>query len=638
MAYHWLRSPKALILSSLMIALLLSLACGGTAATPIVIEKEVIKEVPVEVVVEKEVIKEVPKEVVVEKVVIKEVVKEVVVIPTREAFVDVSKRKAPIAAPVQPQTGKVVTDRLIAVIPTPGKDSTLDCEVTGAGTIPHRPSVEYMLAIDHRTGDIIPMLATEWGVSADGRTWSFEMRKGVPFHFGFGELTTADMVNSMNYYTYSNCKATVSNYFSDSVEAEIEVVDDYNFKIHARARPAAFLDYWFSEYRSAVPITSKAQWDKGCPQGSAQYEEGFCKAGTPTVQAKPARTGPYQFVSYEPGVGYEYERVGYDHWRVNPDFAELEIKFVKEPATRLAIMLAREGHVTEIPKSLHQEALDGGLAVADSSGQAYTMFLLFGGAYYEKSIRDNFDPTVPWVQPGEIGKKVRMAMNKALDRDLINEAIFEGQGTKQWVSALSPSFPAGYHQKWEKDWDELYGYDPKRAKELLAEAGYPDGFSFPVKAFALSGVPEMPDVVEAAAGMWEAIGLKARVEEIEFARMREMYRGMELQGLIMPFRGPNAPAHTRVHFYFSAERFFRAPATDTIQATKDRAYNTTSADEANALWQEVSDELFYNVHTIPMVTLPVQSVYDPEVIAEHVFLGPSGGATVNYENIKGVRK
>ena len=63
---------------------------------------------------------------------------------------------------------------------------------------------------------------------------------------------------------------------------------------------------------------------------------------------KPARTGPYEYVSFEEGVGWEWRRVDYDHWRVNSDFAEIEIKDVRESATRLAIMQAREAHIGTI--------------------------------------------------------------------------------------------------------------------------------------------------------------------------------------------------------------------------------------------------------------------------------------------------
>jgi len=297
--------------------------------------------------------------------------------------------------------------------------------------------------------------------------------------------------------------------------------------------------------------------------------------------------------------------------------------------------MAREGNIA-VPRALNQEALDGGLDIVDASVEELTTFILFGGAYYDKSVEAAYDP-MPWTLQGEVGKKVRMAMNKALDRDKINEAIFGGQGSKQWVATLHPSFD-GYFPAWDAKWEELYGYDPERAKELLTEAGFPNGFEVREKLFTLSSVPEQPDFMEAADGMWEAIGLSPKLEEVEFSRWQEKYRGLETQCCVYPFRGPAAPIATRVHFYFSPERFFRDAVTDTITANKNKALGTTHSAEAAKLWKAAADELYFEVHTMPLFTLPVQAIIDPEIIADYVFLGPPGGSYNNFENIKGVRK
>ncbi|MCH8349727.1 MAG: hypothetical protein IIB29_05685 [Chloroflexi bacterium] len=630
MSYRWWKAPKVILITSLSLLLLAILACGGTAATPIVVEKEVIKEVIKEVVVEKEVIKEVPVEVIVEKEVIKEIIKEVVIAAPRSEFVITAVPREAKKA----QTGKLATDKLVAVLQTPTKQSTLDCQVTGSATVNHRPSVEYLLGVDHSTGEIIPMLASSWEASADLRSFKVKLRKGVQFHDNFGEFNAADVVHSIAYYTNDRCKASYSDYFRNNPGTDIEVINDHELIINTVERPALIYDYWLSEYRG-VPISSRAQFDQGCPQGSSQYEQGYCRAGTAAVDKNPSRTGPYEYVNFEKGVSWEYDRVTYDHWRVNPDFAELEIKMVKEPATRLAILLAREGNVGSVPRALNQEALDGGLELVDASVEALTTFMIFGGNYFDSSLEAAYDP-MPWAIRGEVGKKVRMAMNKALDRDKINEAIFDGQGSKQWVASLHPAFD-GYYPAWDAKWEELYGYDPERAKELLVEAGFPNGFEVREKLFVLSGVPEQPDFMEAAAGMWEAIGLQPKLEEVEFSRWREKYRGLETQCCVYPFRGPAAPIATRVHFYFSPERFFRAAVTDTITENKNIALNTTDPKVASSRWKAVADELYFEVLTMPLFTLPVQAVIDPEVISEYIFLGPPGGSYNNLENIKGVR-
>jgi ABC-type transport system substrate-binding protein len=565
-----------------------------------------------------------------------------------------------------PQTeGVLVTERLVAVLDPPSLESMLDCEVTGSGVVNYRMSNEFMVDASRFDGSYEPMLATEWSITPDGRTWNFKLRQGVRWHDDWGEFTAQDVKHSLAYYTNPECRASYSDYFRSDPGSDVEIVNDYEVNIHMQKRPAVDFLYWYSGYRG-VPISSAAQWDQACPGGAAEYNDpetgeplGYCKASRDAVYAKSARTGPYEFVSFEEGVGWEWSRVDYDHWRVDPDFAEIEIKDVREPATRLAIMQAREGHIAAINRALLQDAIDDGLEVFDSSVTAQTTFAIFGGMYFAtgaKGIDANAsaeqqaadreaynivaarDEMHPWNEPGESGKLVRMAMNKALDRDQINDAIFKGAGGRQWVATLVPDFPGGYNPAWEDSWDELYGYDPDTARQLLADAGYPNGFSFRIPVFPLSGVPEQPDMMEAMAKFWTEIGLDPQLDPIEFSNWRNEYRGLNTDCCVYPFRGPAAPIDTRVHFYFSAERFFRAYTSDDIQENKNKALRALNEADATTDWQKVSDEIFYEVGTIPGWTLPVSAVVDPDVVAEYIFLGPNNGNYVYLEYVKGVRE
>ena len=584
--------------------------------------------------------------------------------PTQRASV-LQATPQPTLAPAETGEGELVTDRLIAVLDPPSLESMLDCEVTGAGVVNYRMSNEFMVDAGRFDGSYEPMLATEWSITDDGRTWNFKLRQGVPWQHGYGDFTAQDVEHSLAYYTNPECRASYSDYFRSDPGSTVEIVNDYEVNIHMNLRPAVDFLYWFSGYRG-VPISSKVQWNQACPNGEADYGTteagvplGYCKQSRDAVYEMSARTGPYEFRSFSEGEGWLWERVDYDHWRINPDFREIEIKDVREPATRLAIMQAREGHIAAINRALLQDAIDDGLEVLDSSVTAQTTFAIFGGMYFatgekgvptdlsadeQTAIRDSYnivaarDEMMPWNEPGENGKLVRMAMNKALDRDQINDAIFKGAGGRQWVATLVPDFPAGYNPEWESRWDELYGYDPDRARELLAEAGYPEGFSFRIPVFPLSGVPEQPDMMEAMAKFWTEIGLEPELDSIEFSNWRNEYRGLNTDCCIYPFRGPAAPIDTRVHFYFSAERFFRAYTSDNIQENKNKALRALNEAEATADWQKVSDEIFYEVATIPGWTLPVSATVDPEVIAEYIFLGPNNGNYVYLEYVKGVRE
>ena len=585
--------------------------------------------------------------------------------PTPTQRISVQQARAQPTLPPEALQGELTTDRLILVIDSPVLSSMLDCEVTGSGVVVYRMSAEYMVEAGRFDGSYEPMLATEWSITPDGRIWNFKLRQGVPWQHGWGEYTAQDVSHSMDYYTNPECRATYSDYFRTDPGVEVEIVNDYEVNMHMQLRPAVDLLYWLSSYRG-IPQSSSAQWNQECPNGEADYgttetgaQLGYCKASRDKVYELSARTGPYQFVSFEEGVGWEWEVVPFDHWRVSPDFSEIEIKDVKEPATRLAVMLAREGHIAAINRALLNDAINGGLEVFDSSVTANTTFALFGGLYYttgetgvnpnlppetQAQLRDQYnivaarDEENPWNIPGETGRLVRQAMNKAINRDEINEAIFRRVGGRQWVATLAPELPAGYNPAWEEKWDELYGYDPERAKELLAEAGFPEGFSFRVPTYTLSGVPEMPDMMEAMAKYWREIGLDPRLDPLEFATWRNHYRGLDTDCCVFPLRGPASPVDTRVHFYYSAERFIRAYTSDAIQETKNRALRALNEADATDDWQKVTDEVFYQSGTIPGWTLPASAVVNPDVVAEYIFLGPNNGSYIYLEYVKGVRE
>ena len=580
----------------------------------------------------------------------------------------VPEQPTTVPTPVEEQ-GALVSDRLVVVLDPPTLESMLDCEVTGSGVVNYRMSAEWMVDANRFTGEYEPMLATEWSITPDGRAWNFKLRRGVRWHDDWGEFTAQDVKHSMAYYTNPYCRASYSDYFRSDPGAEVEIVNNYEVNIHMKRRPAVDFIYWYSGYRG-IPHSSKAQWDQACPNGEADYGNsesglplGYCIRSRDAVAEKSARTGPYEYASFEEGVGWEWNRVDYNHWRVDPDFPEVEIWDVREPSTRLAAMLARQGNIGALDRSMLQLAIDGGLDVVDSSVRSVTAFALFGGMYFstgEKGVPTNLpadeqadirasynivaarDEKMPWNEPGETGLLVRMAMNKAIDRDQINDAIYKGVGGRQWVATLMPDFPggykAGYRSAWASRWDELYGYDPDKARELLAEAGYPNGFSFRVPVFSLGGVPELPDQMDVMTKFWTEIGLDPQLGPIEFSSWRNHYRGLDTDCCVYGFRGPAAPIDTRVHFYFSAERFFRAYTSDDVQENKNLALRAMNHDAAAAYWQKISDELFYQVGTIPGWTLPANAMVDPDVVAEYTFLGPNNGTYIYLEYVKGVRE
>ena len=228
----------------------------------------------------------------------------------------------------------------------------------------------------------------------------------------------------------------------------------------------------------------KVQWDAQGPDG---------------VEGQPAGTGPYQFIEHKAGELMRYQRVE-NHWRRTPEFEELRMFVVPEAATRLAALLAGEVDIAVIPRSFEQEVRSAGIQVTLGRFPAYHVTFAMGGQYY--ATPDRLDQNIPWLRP-----QVRMAMNLAIDRQAINDLSLGGLGEPMPVAGFHPILP-GWNPTWEP-----YPYDPEKARQLLAEAGYPDGFALEMVVSAPGAEFE---IAEALAQMFGDIGIKALMNVIDF--------------------------------------------------------------------------------------------------------------------------
>ena len=139
--------------------------------------------------------------------------------------------------------------------------------------------------------------------------------------------------------------------------------------------------------------------------GAVLSKDYFDAEGQEGVDRKMVGTGPYQFKERVSGAYILYERVPYDHWRITPDFDEIQLFTVKEPSTRLAMMLAGEVDIVILPFELQQAAINGGMEVVVAESQTSPIYVEFGGNYLPS--KPHYDPTIPWNN-----RKVREALNR----------------------------------------------------------------------------------------------------------------------------------------------------------------------------------------------------------------------------------
>jgi peptide/nickel transport system substrate-binding protein len=326
------------------------------------------------------------------------------------------------------------------------------------------------LVAQDENGEIVPALAVEWS-NPDDMTWRFKLRQGVKFHNG--EAFNAEAVKaSFDRALDPEFKAP---YFSriSHIKA-VEVVDEYtvDFKTE-KPFPTMLLSLYEASFPALIvpPAYSK-------------------KANGAEIAAKPIGTGPYRFVEW-----LKDERVvleaNPDYWGGKPAIEKVVFRPIAETRTRIAELTSGGVDiVVDVPPEDMLSLNRGDTKIATVSSDSL-YFLAFD------TIRDT-----PLKD-----KRVRQAINYAVDVDAIQQALLNGMGTR--IALTLPANGFAYDPAWKP-----YAYDPKKAKTLLTEAGYPNGFEVP---FMTRKGRYMKDaeIVEATAGFLAKVGIKAKIQYLE---------------------------------------------------------------------------------------------------------------------------
>jgi peptide/nickel transport system substrate-binding protein len=245
-------------------------------------------------------------------------------------------------------------------------------------------------------------------------------------------------------------------------------------------------------------------------------DEGFKKA--------PVGAGPYRFAAFKPGVELTLE-ANEQYWRKVPTVKTLVFRVIPDESTRLAALKRGEVDVAySITGALADELKrTPGLSLVPTYF-TFTVWLLF---------TEQWNPKSPWHDT-----RVRLAANLAIDRQGINEAVYLG------LAKLSASFvPQGMEYFWTPP---PYPYDPKRARQLLAEAGYPNGFD----AGELSGDMIYGSAIgEPVANYLNAVGIRLKLRPLERAAFFKEYGEKKLRYVIQSGSGAPGNAATRLEQY-----------------------------------------------------------------------------------------
>jgi ABC-type transport system substrate-binding protein len=516
----------------------------------------------------------------------------------------------------------------IAVAPL-GWDTNYSWLQSRSGMLDKRPALEYLIGIDQSTGKYIPQLAEKWDMAPDGKSWTITLRKGVKFHEKWGEFTAKDVRHSIFLITQPESvqtdgglwrtlmgieKADTIDAVAKKVEQMVQIVDDYTVVIHTKIVAPELMDNMSAN--NDLVMESKARWDAG---GKELYGQ------------KVVGTGPFEFVERKVGSHVLYKRVE-NHWRQTPEYKELEFRWVPEDVTRLATLLSGEVHISDVPRALQQEAAAKGLKIVRGKQIAIAHEWLFGGMYF--ATPDKLDTKQPFVD-----KRVRQAMNMAIDRKALADNILGGKVQPMYGTRFHPHIGATlwsgvWNADWEKRFHELYGYNPAQAKKLLADAGYKNGFEFTVYLYTLPGMPELVDIGQALALDWEAIGLKPKLVEIDFPRVREQYRTKAIHGAVWPLRGSDSFLNNMRIFNKAKDSVVHAYEHPFIEERLTALAQVVDRQERARLLREIADHKFTEFADIPLFWLYAEAGVNPKFIAEYTFPGSITGFFTHLEYIK----
>src|SRR5712691_7319493 len=514
---------------------------------------------------------------------------------------------AQTAAPPSPAQGKL--ERLRVAVAPVGWDTNFTWLNPRSGNLDKRPALEFLVGIDRRTGAYIPAPAQNCEMTPDCKNWTITLRQGVKFHEAWGEFTARDVCHAVFLITQpasiqsdaSTWRTLMGIEKTDTIEdvarkvAEgVEMVNNYQVVFRLKQAAPEFVETISAN--TDLVLESKARWDAGGKELNGQKVVG---------------TGPFEFVERKVGSRVLYKRVE-NHWRKTPEFQELEFRWVPEGVTRLATLLAEEVHISDVDRALQKDAVAKGMQVVSSKLPAIQHMWIFGGLYF--ATLDKLDPKVPFVK-----KEVRQAMSMAINRNAIANALLGGRVQPLRIMGYHPQlstalWPGIWNPEWDRRFEELYGYNPTKAKALLEQAGYPNGFEFTVYLYTLPGLPEQVDIGQTLALDWQAIGLKPKLVEIDFPRVRELFRTKTIHGAVFPARhGLNSLETIRIlnkakdSVVYSYEHPFieqRIAELGQVLAPAERA----------RLLREIGDHKFTEFAEMPMFWLFAEAAVNPKYI------------------------
>jgi peptide/nickel transport system substrate-binding protein len=431
-----------------------------------------------------------------------------------------------------------------------------------------------------------PSLAESWTVSPDGRSYEFVLRRGVVFHNG--DPMTADDVK----FSFERYRGAAAKLLKDKVKQVVAAGSNrVRFVLHEPWPD--FLTFYATPATGAAWIVPK------------RYVEQVGDAG---FLKHPIGAGPYKFVSLTPGVELVLE-AHEKYWRHAPYVKRLVMKVAPEEPTRLAMLKKGEADIAYLMTGPIAEEIKRtpGLRLVTSGGQWIPAVVIF----------DQVDPKSPWHDV-----RVRRAASLAINRKAIAEA--DSLGASPPVGSIIPSvlefaLPV-----------EPPAYDPAKARQLLKEAGYPNGFD----AGEMVGSLQYASTAEAVINDFRAVGIRATFRTMERVAYLTAWKEKKLKSLLFGGAGGYGNAATRVENYLvtgGTYSFGGYPDVDDLFVQQARELDRAKRQAQLFRIQQLTDE---RVLYLPIYALFFNNGVGPRVAESSLGRIPLHYYTAPFEDIR----
>lgn len=412
------------------------------------------------------------------------------------------------------------------------------------------------------SGAIIPGLAESWE-QKDDKTIRFKLRDNVYFHNG-EKLSAEDVVYSIKRATEKPSSASI---FASFDAENTKVVDELTVDVATKAPFAAVYNYLTST-RGEI-ISKKAVEEMGDDQ----------------FGRSPVGTGPFKFDSWVSGTSITLKR-NENYWGEKPAYEKLTLKFITETANRALEIESGNADIVLDPDTGDLDRLKEteGLKVVtgDSYGLSYIVFSM------DDEVLNN--------------EKIREALSLALDLDSLVESVYGSYATVN--ESVMPGTVFSYKSQ------GAHEYNPEKAKQLLAEAGYPSGLTIQLN---LPNGAEQQNIGVIAQNMWKEIGVTAEIATASTSEIIAAGRRGDNQATIMAATySTGDPGHALADFDTRSDGFFR-PIDKKIDELLDKGSAAYDQTERAAIYEELQNYIYHQYYMIGVANKTVNYVITDKV-------------------------